>query len=156
MNAKLYILKLIENVWGFEYNKYAFLFSSNLAHYGGAMYVADETNSGTCDSISYGIRSTLTECSMQTLVLHTEQSSNIAITVNFNENEAHISGSNLFGGLLDRCTVSPFAEVYNNEKPTIINGVTYFQILSTLNYSEPLSISSHPVRVCFCRDDQPD
>ena len=37
-----------------------------------------------------------------------------------------------------------------------VNGVTYFQILSTLNYSEPLSISSHPVRVYFCRDGQPD
>ena len=40
--------------------------------------------------------------------------------------------------------------------PTIVNGVTYFQTISTLDESSTLLISSYPVRVCFCRDGQPD
>ena len=44
---------------------------------------------------------------------------------------------------------SPFAEAY----PSFINGVTYLHNISTLNTQ---SVSSHPVRVCFCRDGQPD
>ena len=82
--------------------------------------MADETNSGT---------------------LHNKLSGNFDINIKFRENHAHISGSILFGGLLDRCTVSPFAEVYNNDNsPTIINGATYFRIISTFTES---SISSH-------------
>lgn len=81
---------IIENV----YDKLPF-FSPNFAYYGGEIYdnVADETRiSGICDNVSYVVHSTLTECSMQTLVLH---------TVNLIDNKAHILGSNLFGGLLD-------------------------------------------------------
>ena len=153
MNAKLYILKLIGGIYDTQY--YTLLLSANSAYYGGAVYVTDETNSGTCDSTSYGIHSTLTECFIQTLALH-DRLGLYLDNINFLENHAHISGPILFGGLLDRCTVSPFAEVYNNNMPTIVNGVTYFQTISTLDESSTLLISSYPVRVCFCRDGQPD
>ena len=113
------------------------------------MYVVDETNSGICDSTSYRIHSTLTECSIQTLAIHDQVRRNLVKGIYFKENNAHISGSTLFGGLLDRCTVSPFAEAY----PSFINGVTCIHNISTLNTQ---SISSHPVRVCFWRDGQPD
>ena len=153
VNAKLYILKSYYS----RYSNPALFFTANSAYYGGAVYVADETNSGTCDSTSYGIHSTLTECSMQTLAIHNEVSDTLAISINFTDNHAHISGSTLFGGLLDRCTVSPFAEVYNNRnRPAIINGITYLQNMSTFTESSSsFSINSHPVRVCFCRDGQP-
>ena len=74
-------------------------FSNNFASYGGVMYTADETNSGVCVGVSYNIvHSTLTECSMQTLVLHTKTSTFIEYTVNFTDSKAHISGSNILVG----------------------------------------------------------
>ena len=39
-----------------------------LRDYGGAVYVADDTNSGTCMSTSYKVYSANTECFLQTLV----------------------------------------------------------------------------------------
>ena len=65
MNAKVYILKYTD----YPYRNYALIFSMNSAYYGGAVYVADDTNSGTCDSTYYGRHSTLTECSMQEIAL---------------------------------------------------------------------------------------
>lgn len=47
-------------------------FLNNSADYGGAVYVSDETNSGTCASESYQIYSTKTECFLQVLSLQSE------------------------------------------------------------------------------------
>ena len=152
-NAKIYILMTISK-------QVILIFTANSADYGGAVYVADETNSGICASESYSnIHSTTTECFMQLLSLQLQRTSNydsssIKIAVaNFKKNYARISGSNLFGGLLDRCTYSPFT-VRNAYLPTSINVVVHYMNISV---QELNSVSSGPVRVCFCTvDRQPD
>ena len=73
----------------------------------------------------------------------------------FDNNSAAVSGPTLFGGLLDRCIVSPFNEVdrtinrTNNELLTYKgNGLQYFMDIS--NEMNMLSMSSYPVKVCHC------
>ena len=149
VNAKIYILMTIDSVSRI----YALRFQANRADYGGAVYVADETNSGTCASESYDIYSTITECFIQALSLQHSNYQNIIIA-RFTNNYAHLSGSNLFGGLLDRCTINPLT-VRNYFRPTYTNIVTYFINISVIQQLN--SISSGPVRVCFCtNDEQPD
>ena len=136
LSPKVYILKNtdIENI------SYVMNFTANHANYGGAVYVADNTNSGAC-SIDI-------DCFFQTLSLY-YVTNNVSInTVNllFYENTATEEGSNLFGGLLDRCIPSQFAEV-NKEKRVYYSGATYLGNISNIELD---SISSQPVRVCFC------
>ena len=72
----------------------------------------------------------------------------------FADNHAYISGSNIFGGLLDRCTVSKFS-AKSYRQPNIVDSVTYFTFVSEINQFD--SISSEPIRICFCNEDrQPD
>ena len=82
--------------------------------------------------------------------------------MHFFNNTAKISGHSLFGGLLDRCTVSPLAEPNVNKlnkdftfsnSTFIVEGHEYFQKISNIEDSD---IGSDPVRVCFCRHGQPD
>ena len=119
-----------------------FTFISNHASYGGAIYTADETNSGSC---SAGI-----ECFIQTLALYHPYNISYDIdtfNVKFSMNNATKKGSTLFGGLLDRCIPSPFAEVYKGDDLNDYTGVTYLQNISNINLD---SISSKAVRICFC------
>ena len=133
--------------------QYTILFDGNTANYGGAVYVADDTISGTCASTSFEASSTTTECFFQTLelktILFTFEKEFIPNYVNtkFVNNHALSRGSDLFGGLLDRCSESPF----NKKAKT---SVKYFAVFSNMNTSE--SISSDPVRVCFCHDNELD
>ena len=143
VNPKLYILKNRE-----EYNKvsYFMTFTGNYANYGGALYVSDDTNSGACSADI--------ECLIQTLALH-QTSSSYLITENilFSKNTASEQGPNLFGGLLDRCIPSPFAEVYQKQR-IHYSGATYLGNISNIDID---SISSQPDRVCFCnREHEPD
>ena len=89
--------------------------------------------------------------------------------MHFSQNHAKISGSTLYGGLLDRCAVSPFAEVHNKYPHDFKDrgdGIAYFKDVSTPAYyiydyssgyqrhmeviDTTLSLSSDPVRVCLC------
>ena len=114
------------------------------------MYVADHTNSGTCLPND--------ECFIQRLALYNTydqkpESHNIK-NIYFSYNIATAQGSTLFGGLLDRCTPSHFAELYNIQ---IIHysGVDYIKNISKNFVLD--SISSKPVRVCFCNSEhEPD
>ena len=63
------------------------------------------------------------------------------------DNSASVSGSSLFGGLLDRCKV----DSQLREKPE--SGIMKFQKLSNISLD---TVSSHPVQLCFCKDGQPD
>ena len=156
-NSKLYVLRKVTLSFTNElrralmvYNIYALTFTANSADYGGAIFVADDTHPGTCASTSYMIQSTTAECFLQVLRLrnaHLNREVYINSDVSFKENLANISGSTLFGGLLDRCTVSPFAEVHEKN---ILDRTSYF------GDTELNSISSGPVRVCFCRNGQPN
>ena len=124
----------------------AVLFISNSADYGGAVYVDDNTNSGTCAS------EPRIKCFFQVLAIYDY---NGALNVNFStqcmhfsRNHAKISGSILFGGLLDRCAVSPFAEVHKKyHTPDSTGGVSYFK---NVLYATDDTISSDPVQVCLC------
>ena len=108
------------------------------SHYGGAIYVDDGTNPDMCASLNV---TSSTECFSKSLY------------INMSDNTARISGSNLFGGLLDRCSVyNEVSMEYQFE-----TGLTMFINSSNIIESQPLdTITSHPVRLCFCRGSQPD
>ena len=157
VNPRFYVLKT-EPSYMYPRNELQdenlLIFSGNHANYGGAVYVADDTNSGAC--------SPNTECFIQTLALH-QMAGNYLSTANviFSGNTATEHGSNLFGGLLDRCVPSPFAEVYLKYDPFAkayyraqYDGVSYLENISNITSD---SITSLPVRVCFCNSEgQPD
>ena len=144
VNPKLYILKSRRSRTDDEY---LLIFSGNHANYGGAVYMADDTNSGACSPDN--------ECFIQTLALH-QNHYNMLDTVNilFSDNTASEQGADLFGGLLDRCIPSPFAEVYLKQR-THYSGVSYLGNISTITALD--TISSLPVRICFCNNEsEPD
>ena len=62
--------------------------------YGGAVYVDDDTDSGTCASTSSEVTSQRAECFLQVLAHHTLRTSNIYLVhYLFSQNFANISGS---------------------------------------------------------------
>ena len=154
-NAKLYTLKYNIPSYAYENDANTTTFTGNSAEYGGAVYVNDDTNSGTCAS-DPNLR---TECFFQVLALYSRflygRGINLLNSMYFSNNLANISGSTLYGGLLDRCAVSQFAEfdvdnyrgIDNNRGGGNREGIAYFKNVSTI---ANVSISSGPVRVCFC------
>ena len=100
------------------------IFLNNHANYGGAMYVADETSSLPCTSNK--------ECFVQAMVINDENTNAFpsyyyARAINFSGNTAFGFGSNLFGGLLDRCSPSPYAGswlIYNIFQHTVTSNQT--------------------------------
>ena len=182
-NAKLYVLKY-DVIPYYDYYHYidtntrifiatdtnTTIFTANKADYGGAVYVDDDSNSGTCAS------KPKTECFFQVLATYGDRSimpDNLKTqSIYFLQNYATMSGSTLYGGLLDRCAVSQFAEVH--KKYTAYDykdrdgGIAYFKNVSTHTYylrydlnreglvNTNLSISSDPVRVCLCINDKHD
>ena len=144
-NAKLYILKHSKVDVGL--NNYldtnATIFTANSAEYGGAVYVDDDTNSGCASD-------TKTECFFQVLAMYDinarYQINTVTKCLYFSSNYANISGSTLYGGLLDRCAINLFAEIDNTES---FDGITYFKTVSTIKHNN-ISIFSKPVRVCLC------
>ena len=104
VNAKLYALKSRPS----SSNVNLLIFQDNHANYGGAIYVADDTNSGACSNDN--------ECFIQTLALHRDYATDEELVNTLFSGNTAIGGANLFGGLLNRCIPSPFAEVYNNQR----------------------------------------
>lgn len=110
----------------------------------------DETNSGTCGS------DLKIECFLQVLAIYHDDDyipgGRVQIqSVHFSENIAN-NGSTLYGGLLDRCAVSLFAEVRKNNASNVIvrdGGIAYFTNITNANKS---SISSLPIRICLCNN----
>ena len=165
-NAKLYILKYDRIAFLYEPDKTLLMcdtnttiFTANSADYGRAVYVDDDSNSGTCAS------DPKTECFFQVLALYESiflGSQYIKTqSIYFSQNHANISGSTLYGGLLDRCAVSQFAEIYNKYNDILCDGIAYFMNISIPTYyinstdqelSVPTNIStaSDPVRLCLC------
>ena len=138
-----------------------YFISNSADHRGGAIYVADETNYGMCSMFS-----TTSDCFIQILSpTDTENSTYDIVSVKFEHNRA-ATGSILFGGLLDRCTLRHDSEIlqqmgYSINNPLYIipqvNGFTYFQNISNIGHDDnsdtPWIISSLSVRVCFCQPD---
>ena len=155
VNSKFY--SLIYNFVGNKIPYYTVQFRHNSALYGGAVYIADETNNSTCASLSYMVYSTLTECSFQLLVLPGRSNGTNKLNyviMEFKDNTAVCSGSDIFGGLLDRCTISPFDVVYSKNKSQPIDGFTHIKLISTINNQS--TIASHAVKIYFCGDDKPN
>ena len=136
-------------------------FIENQADLGGAMYVADDTNPATCTRVLNKIHSTTTECFLQTLALRGKSTVKL-LNIKFVRNQANVSGDSLFGGLLDRCTVSPFGETYEEHifhteykyLASLSNGVAYLLLVS--NIQDFQQISSGPIQLHFCRGNEPD
>ena len=114
------------------------LISNIASDYGGALYIDDETNPDICAVDT-----------LQNATSKTEHCFIDSLSINSSDNFAGVSGSNLFGGLLDRCRAQ--SEFYKTDTPG--HGLALFQQLSNASLD---TISSHPVRMCFCRDSQPD
>ena len=160
VNAKLYIFKISTR------NEPALSFISNNADKGGAIYIADDTNFGTCSSSSFSENKITTECFLQSLALHHKTGNKLSLSIikntKFDKNLATQSGHSLYGGLLDRCTVSFSAEVYyyydfqdkiSPSSRTAISGASNFFNITNATID---SVSSDPVSVCFCKEGYPD
>ena len=123
-------------------------FTNNRADFGGAIFVSDDTNNGTCTSSEYTLTNTAeSDCFFQSIRYNpygsNSRTSNIIKThISFSGNTANTSGAILYGGLLDRCTVNVFdrkayMKIMYSSQPNFTRGI--------LNYT-----SSDAVRVCFC------
>ncbi len=125
---------------------------------GGALYVDDEAATTCSNKSSDPIYK---ECFIQTIAVY--EKANDWVTTGFNyanikflNNTAEGQGSLLYGGLLDRCAVSEYAELRDNSSIVNASPLTYFDTLiinSTTNFSDS-EIASDPVRVCFCEYDK--
>ena len=149
-------------------------FTSNSAEKGGAIFVADKTNDRVlCQGFNTAIYQT--ECFIQTLELQTNFAIGDKNFINtfFTDNIAHQSGSDIYGGLLDRCTINSIAElVYYFPEYKTLSGFDYIkattQIEQIADYSHNKTpdylirnisrtnvkglISSDAVQVEFCLD----
>ena len=109
LTSQVYVIKSGNN---YTQTIYSLHFTANSANYGGAIYVADETNSEQCASVSYMNLSVDTECFLQVISpISIDVMKYNYISVKFAQNTAKISGSTLYGGVLDRCTLDPKAEI---------------------------------------------
>lgn len=118
-------------------------FIGNHANYGGAIFVADNTSSVSCSSDE--------KCFIQVLTLNFDHGY-ITESIFFSNNTATNYGSSIFGGMLDRCIPSPFAEYWPRKSAN--PGISYLSVISNIKLH---SIASPPVQVCFCTSEgEPD
>ena len=132
------------------------LFYANHARLGGAMHVADNTNSGACSPDN----DKLNECFFQTFPRYPSDDGDVilyytpnTVSILFSDNIASEQGANLFGGLLDRCSPTSWPFVRNQ---TQHSGVSYLSDISNIALTALDTISSLPVRICFCKNTEPD
>lgn len=132
-------------IFGNSAQKDVLSFMSNSAkNHGGALFVDDETTPDLCAAVITRNKSPTTECFTAASVSYA-----------FSNNYASVSGSNLFGGLLDRCIVH--SKLFQtNEWNESRSGVSTFLKLSNVNELDLDTVWSHPVQMCFCRDNRPD
>ena len=119
-------------------------FVLNQANKGGALFVSDESYADVCFNNPLLKDYSLTGgCFFQNV---TDQ-----LNFNFVDNNANLSGHNLYGGLLDRCGVVD----YVNQSRLELSGVERFKKLS--NITDFSTVTSSPARVCVCNTEmQPD
>ena len=161
-NSKIYLLKKRREIISKGFFVILRVFS-NTAMYGGGIFVADNTTAGSLQCQRESISDSgnkvpiSTECFIQTIRLYDLEvyknylsEENYGYKVNlistYMTNNTAEYGSALYGGLLDRCTVSAFAEV--NDYVSVQNGSEY--IKSTVMISDKSSITSDPVQVVLC------
>ena len=125
------------------YSKYNVRFLENMADYGGAVYINDDV-SPICKSKYYAKHTEQTKCFLLAYKLGETQK-----LITFSGNSANVAGSAIFGGLLDRCTVNPSYtdDIFESCVQQRVYGLSFLIGLSNL---QPAEISSYPVRVCYC------
>ena len=155
-SSKLYLFKMDVDYFG---NKLIvkLMINNNLAKYGGGILVADDTQRSACGG---GItedddtRTIFAGCFIQTIKLYEligyPDHPNYFNTFMTN-NTATQSGADIYGGLLDRCTINQNAEYDISSNGSILDYIN-----NTIKSSTELSISSGPVRVMFCNYSQND
>ncbi|MCG8625191.1 MAG: hypothetical protein MJE68_24735, partial [Proteobacteria bacterium] len=157
-NARITTVKYLNTIGPSQYyplyqQSYSAMFLANSATYGGAVYVDDDTYSGTCTIDPKA------ECFFQVFAyvegLYTLKSmpeyQRIYIqqilqpkSLYFSGNNASISGLTLHGGLLDRCVVNQYAEVrikYEEAYKDGGNGIDYLNNVSTITNNYNMSVS---------------
>ena len=141
-SARLYVIKhdtvsVSQLVWPYtDFN--TTVFREKFADYGGAVYIDDDTNSGTCNTFLQN------ECFFQVVAIYSSYDASLlngkseeTQSIVFIQNSARFSGSTLYGGLLDRCTVSPFGEVRHADRlyiGTRDEGRSYFDDIAISKY----------------------
>ena len=126
----------------------------NVADYGAAIYVDDDTKFDTCFSTPTSL-TPASECFFHALdpyhVMYGIKVESIVVHNNY----AKRLGSSLFGGLLDRCTshTSP-DNIFGATEEQKTDGLSYLQSTSNINNLD--SIASHPIQVCFCTQGLPN
>ena len=126
-----------DRLYGLSTSNDTLNFSLNIATYhGGALYVNDSSNTEFC--VPQDVAAT--ECFFS------------SIFFNFEGNVAGVSGSDLFGGFLDRCT--PKKRSYYSEESDDLIGLNSLHKSSNIKSNN--TISSLPVQVCFCTNGVPD
>ncbi len=128
------------------------MINNNLAQYGGGIFVADDTQRSACGGGSTeteASRTIFADCFIQTIKLYRGSDYLNYFNTFMTNNVVTQSGADIYGGLLDRCTISQNAEYHISS-----NGLDY--IINTIKSSTELSISSTPVQVMFCNYSQYD
>ncbi len=149
-SSKLYLFKNDEENRTQDQNV-KLMINNNSAQYGGGIFVADGTESGAC---RVGATDTdaphiiFADCFIQTIKLYEWSKNNSNYFNTFITNNTAQSGANIYGGLLDRCTISQNAEY----PPILSNGSGLDYIHNTVK-SSTASISSRPVQVIFCNNE---
>ena len=150
--------------------------TSNKALRGGGVYVSDSTNELICEGIhslrSSEVNLSSKQCFFQSILFVPQ--SNYFLSITFSNNSATETGSDIYGGLLDRCTISPLAQIVPANHEYKINGILYLQGIGGFDWAQTKvvsrvpclgnvthgvvtnvsefynHISSDPVRTCFC------
>lgn len=134
-------------------NNYSIIFDGNIAkNYGGAIFIRDKTYFTTCKSKSSFVHHTRTECFFQIIYndIDVQKSKQKERFITFINNTAD-KGKVLYGGLLDRCSLSPMAEIHDTTTNRNISGLEYFKNESR-GTVELNDIHSDAMRVCSCQD----
>ena len=117
---------------------------------GGAIFVNDYKNSALCSSG--------TDCFIQILGFNDISQTNPSpaiLNIFFSGNTATTeeNGSNIYGGILDRCIPSLYAAIHLEDQKRY-TGITYLKMISNITVD---SIKSKPLKLCFCtREGQPN
>ena len=131
--------------------------TNNIATYGGGLFISDETSTGICNSTLYTDTPLLSsECFIQEIDAFELPGRTKAQTrVLFMSNNSASSGSNIFGGLLDRCTVGTASSLNVND--IVVGSIQTNRLSVVFREIDDLdTIASDSVRVCFCLHDQPN
>ena len=177
-SSKIYLQKIANEPYDTTSLSINLTFHNNTALFGGALYVADNTNTGVlCKKSKKDLVPQIStqECFIQTLglylvypIVHFSQSN--FMNIFFSSNDGSGFGNDIFGGLLDRCQVNAAAELHplsifddSFSGFDYLKAIAHFQTGINLTHLHPLDImktltkehfkeliTSNPVQICFC------